>query len=314
MTFRILSIDGGGIRGLIPAILLERMDQHRGDWLEQCDLITGTSTGGILALGLAAGLAPSELRALYEENGPRIFDDSWLDDLLDLGKLVGADYSNRWLRGALKRIFGQKRLGDLRPSVLIPTFDLDNEAARPADRRWKPKLFHNMKGPGNDRSVLAYKVALYTSAAPTYFPSEDGYIDGGVYANNPSMCALAQSLDSRYCRSPPSLEDIRLVSLGTGSSPQFIRKKRVDWGYAQWASPLLSVMYDGVSGIADYQCRQILGDRYFRLAPVFPEGTVIPLDGVDRIADLVSFAESVRCTDPANRRHTNVAEWLKEIW
>jgi len=207
--------------------------------------------------------------------------------------MIGAAYDNRNLRRELKKVFGGTRLGELHHHVLIPSFDLDNEAGDEAARSWKPKLFHNFAGRGSDREELAWKVALYTSAAPTYFPSVDGYVDGGVYASNPSMCALAQSLDRRYMAPPPSIGDLRLLSLGTGQAVHHIRKKTLDWGYTQWARLLMPLMYDGVTGIADYQCRQILGPAYHRLTPTLPAGKTFPLDGVDRLPELVAIAAAI---------------------
>ncbi len=232
--YRILSLDGGGIRGIITVILMQRLNNgpHLAGWLDSVDLIAGTSTGGLLALGLAYGLDLQRIRDLYENQGQAIFDDSWLDNLVDLGTLIGAQYDIRNLTHELRRIFGETTLGQLRKRVLITAFDLDNKATDPACRIWKPKLFHNFPGPDSDSSSLAYKVGLYTSAAPTYFPSVDGYIDGGVYASNPSMCALAQSQDSRL-PGRPSLSDIVLLSLGTGTSLTYIPSKNLDWGYAQ---------------------------------------------------------------------------------
>ncbi|MCU0233232.1 MAG: patatin-like phospholipase family protein [Thermoanaerobaculales bacterium] len=279
-TYRILSIDGGGIRGLVTTVLMQRLAATPGleGFLERADLIAGTSTGGLLALGLARGLGLEEIRDLYVVDGPAIFDDSWLDDLVDLGKLRGADYKVAPLRRVLARVLGDATtLGELGRHVLITAFDLDNEHADPGQRSWKPKLFHNFEGPGNDRSELAARVGLYTAAAPTYFPSVDGFIDGGVYASNPSMCALAQTRGATH-----------------------------DWGYVQWAKPLISLMLDGSAGIADYQCSQMLRDRYHRLAPVFPSGVSIPMDAVAKIPDMIAFADKV----PLRR----TVDWLQATW
>ena len=87
----------------------------------------------------------------------------------------------------LKNVLGSTLLGDLGKNVLVPAFDLDNESKDKTRRCWKPKFFHNFKGRDSDRDVSAYKVALYTSAAPTYFPSVDGYIDGGVVCLHPAI-------------------------------------------------------------------------------------------------------------------------------
>jgi patatin-like phospholipase/acyl hydrolase len=308
--YRILSLDGGGIRGVITAIILQRLnaEPRLNGWLNSVDLIAGTSTGGLLALGLAHGLSPEFMRSVYETKGAEIFDDSWLDDLVDIGKITGADYDIKNLEREVKKIFGKTTLAQLKRRVLITAFDLDNESHNKALRTWKPKLFHNFPGHDTDGSELAYKVGLYTSAAPTYFPSVDGYIDGGVYATNPSMCALAQSQDSDF-KNRPSLSDVVLLSLGTGTCLLYIEGKELDWGYTQWAKQLVTLMLDGTSGIADYQCNQILGDRYHRMAPVFPPNISIPMDAVDRIPYMVEFAESHKHVDL-----TATIKWLKDYW
>ncbi|MBU0719581.1 MAG: patatin-like phospholipase family protein, partial [Planctomycetes bacterium] len=129
-AYRILTFDGGGIRGLLSAVLLRRLAAAVPGFLDKVDLLAGTSTGGIIALGLARGLKPSALVQLYRTNGHRIFDDSWLDDLLDLGRLCGAEYDNRRLRDILRQVLGaQTKLKQLSKRVVIPTFDLDNEGA-----------------------------------------------------------------------------------------------------------------------------------------------------------------------------------------
>jgi patatin-like phospholipase/acyl hydrolase len=306
--YRILSIDGGGIRGIVTTVLMQRLQATAGlgGFLDHVDLIAGTSTGGLLALGLGRGLDLAQIRDLYVNDGPEIFDDSWLDDLLDLGKLRGADYEIGPMRRVFKRVLGETTtLGQLGKRVLITAFDMDNEDSDELKRTWKPKLFHNFPGAGNDRHELAYKVGMYTAAAPTYFPSVDGYIDGGVYANNPAMCALAQTQDKRY-RPTPDLDEVVLLSLGTGTSLYFIRGKNLNWGYAQWIKPLISLMLDGISGIADYQCDQMLRERYHRLAPVFPPDVSIPMDGVKKIPYMIQFAERLDLR-PAVR-------WVKRHW
>ena len=305
--YRVVSIDGGGIRGLVTTILLQRIIATPGleNLFGTIDLVAGTSTGGLLALGIAHQLDLQRIREVYVEKGPKIFADSWLDDLVDLGKIRGADYDIKPLRRELRDLFGDATLGSLRKRVLITAFDLDNESPKAEERTWKPKLFHNFPGPSSDRGALAADVGLYTSAAPTYFPSVDGYIDGGVYASNPAMCALAQTQDARY-RPTPSLNEVFLLSLGTGTSLQYIKGNYHDWGYAQWVKPLINLMLDGTAGIADYQCSQILGDRYHRLAPVFPAGTTVPMDDIDKIPYLIEFAEAL----PINE----TVEWLRQVW
>lgn len=311
-TYRVLALDGGGIRGIVTVELLKRLAQEPGleGWLDSVDLISGTSTGGLIALGLGHGLGLDAIEDLYVNKGKVIFDDSWIDDVMDLGKLIGADYKIKGLRRVVRDVLGEETtLGDLGKNVLITTFDLDNVDDRPPDgdtpRSWKPKLFHNFAGEDSDGDVLAWKVGVYTAAAPTYFPSFEGYVDGGVYATNPSMCAMAQALDARY-GPPAKLSNIALLSLGTGTSLSYIPGKNLDWGYAQWAKPLVNLMMDGVAGIADFQCNQLLGKRYNRLAPVFPEGTTYAMDDIKHVQNMMDFASTVDIK--------KTAQWLRDEW
>lgn len=283
--YHILSMDGGGIRGLLTGILLDRLEQAHPGFLDQVDLFAGTSTGGILALGLAAGFSPAQARELYEKKAAFVFADSIWDDLLDLGSAIGAQYSNTNLKQALTEQFGDRTLGDLPKRVLISSFDLDNQAIGPgAIRTWKPKFFHNYPGPDSDADQRIVDVALRTSAAPVSFPVYQGYIDGGVIANNPSMCALAQALDRDTAGH--RLEDVALLSVSTGRNPKYLEAGNADWGWTQWARDLrmIGVMMDGSVGLADYQCERILREQYHRLDPPLSEATSI--DDIEQIPRL----------------------------
>jgi len=306
--YRILSIDGGGIRGIIPVILLERLARESGleGFLESVDLIAGTSTGGLIALALAAGRSLPEIRSLYTTKGAEIFDRSAWRAITSLGSLIGAKYDSANLsRIAASFLGATTRLGDLGKRVLVAAFDLDSGPDDRRGRTWKPKLFHNFPGPDSDADELAWKVGLSTSAAPTYFAPFGGYVDGGVFASNPSMCALAQTQDPRIPEGI-RLEDVVLLSMGTGISLQFIEEKEPDWGDAQWIEPLLGIMLDGVSGIADYQCRRLLGERYFRLAPVFPTGTTVAMDDAEMVPYMAELATAVDVGE--------AARWLRTAW
>ena len=295
--YRILCFDGGGVRGVYSAVLLQRLVALAGNFLPNVDLIAGTSTGGLIALGLAGGLSAADLVVLYRDNADRIFDDSWLDDLTDLGKIAGADYDNRELKKVVVGLFGDTRLKQLKKRVLIPTFDLDNvddpRAKKHAARMWKAKFFHNFPSSDSDGEETVVDVAMRTTAAPTYFPSYQGYVDGGVVANNPSVAALAQALDSKTGQQ--SLADICLLSIGTGLNPERVEGKNHDWGFAQWAKPLVTLMIDGAMGVSDYQCRRLIDDRYLRLEPVLPER--ISLDDVDKVGRLIELASTASLVD-----------------
>jgi patatin-like phospholipase/acyl hydrolase len=298
--YHILSLDGGGLRGVLTAKLLERLERAVPGFLEQVDMLAGTSTGGILALGLAAGLSPTEMNQLYKERAARVFADSAWDDMRDLGKLTGADYSNQELQQAILELIGPIRLDQLSKRVLISSFDLDSTPGEPGGlRTWKPKFFHNFPGPESDGDQKVVDVALRTSAAPSYFPIYQGYVDGGVVVNNPSMCALAQAINP--ATGGQKLEDITLLSLGTGINAKYLSEQDADWGLAQWAPHLIHIMLEGGIGVADYQCHQILSECYMRLDPVLP--VPIGLDQVKHIPLLEEIGEQVNLQPGI--------EWLK---
>ncbi len=309
-AYRILTLDGGGIRGLLSAVLMDELDRRNPDWLDRVDMIAGTSTGGILALALANGMKPAELAELYYELGPIIFKDNLLDEVRDLGRMIGADYGTKNLRSELEKIFADTRLRDLDKRVLITAFDLDNEAVLPEERSWKPKFFHNFPGVDSDGEQHAADVALYSSAAPTYFPSVDGYIDGGVVANHPGMVALSQTQDQRSeIPDRPRVDEIRLLSIGTGQVLSYIQGPIHNWGLVQWAKPLLNLMLDAVSGVPDFQCRQMLGAKYHRLNYTFPDGKGIELGEWKKRDRLVGIGRKDMVTEL-----DAAADWLAVHW
>ncbi len=288
--FHILSLDGGGIRGLLTAILLERLEAARPGMLAKVDLFAGSSTGGILALGLAAGRTPSQARALYEQRGREVFADSRWDNWRDLGHAVRAQYSNAPLKKVLTHEFGDMTLGDLPRRVVIAAFDLENDPSNPLPlRTWKAKFFHNFPGRDSDARERVVDVAMRTSAAPSYFPIYQGYIDGGVVAGNPSMTALAQALEPNT--GGQVLGNVSVLSVGTGRNARYVPAQDADWGWVQWAPHIIDLVLDGTSGVADYECRQLLGPRYHRLNPFLPER--IDLDDVAKIPRLREIAERV---------------------
>jgi uncharacterized protein len=257
---RVLSIDGGGIRGLIPALVLEELERRAGRrTYELFDLIAGTSTGGILACALCApeALPASELVGLYADRGPEIFDRSVFQRVKSGEGLLDEKYDGAALDRALEHYLSDKRLSESKPDLIVPAYD----TAGPS-----PYFFKSRKAresPEDDFPLSV--VARATSAAPTYFePFQSGersLVDGGVFAVNPAMCAFAEVL-----RFTPDAECV-VLSLGTG---QRTRKRTFeeieDWGLLQWARPILDVVFDGTSDAVDYQLRQVLGEgRYWRL-------------------------------------------------
>jgi patatin-like phospholipase/acyl hydrolase len=291
--FLILSLDGGGIRGALQARLLERIEEAT-PFLHKVDLIAGSSIGGINALCLAAGRKPSDVVNLFKKRSSEIFKQrDWWDTIAGpADEMFRADYDNDGLKKVVGDLLGSKKLGDLNKFVTITSFDLDNldieskaKATRVYKRRvWKAKIFHNFDTTGHDRAESALDVALRTSAAPTFFPSHQGYVDGGLVANNPSLCAIGRAVKSGI-----ELDRIVLLSLGTGSCPVYIEGDRLDWGYKQWLPHLLPMFMDGMVGLPDYICDQLLPARYARVHPPLDED--IPLDAIGRLGDLFDIAD-----------------------
>ena len=257
---RILAIDGGGIRGLIPAIVLTELERRAGRRVfELFDLIAGTSTGGILACALCAPdpLPASELVKLYEDEGPDIFDRSIFQRVRSAEGLLDEKYDDAALDRALERFLEHKRLSETRPELLVPSYD----TALPG-----PYFFKTSKAretPADDDFPLSV-VARATAAAPTYFEAVAvggrSLVDGGVFAANPAMCGLAEALNQVAPR------EVVLLSLGTGERTQRRSYDEIkDWGLARWARPILDVVFDGASDTVHYQLDRVLGpERYFR--------------------------------------------------
>lgn len=262
--FRILSIDGGGIRGLIPALVLAELERRTGRPVSECfDLIAGTSTGGILALGLAVpgqGSRPrysaQDLADLYLKEGARIFDESLWRRITNPMGLRAAKYPSSGIEAVLGQYFGEARLKEALVEVLVTAYDLEKRDAF---------FYRRRRARADARYDVPMRVAARaTSAAPTYFEpllvpwpdDRDVLVDGGVFANNPALCAYAEARQT-LARGGP--EDILLVSLGTGihATPYRYEDAR-GWGVAGWARPILDVIFDGVADTVDYQLRQLL--------------------------------------------------------
>jgi uncharacterized protein len=257
---RVLAIDGGGIRGLIPALVLAELERRSGRRVfELFDLIAGTSTGGILACALCAPdpLPAEQVAAIYEEEGPTIFDRSVWQRIRSAEGLLDEKYDAGALDRALERFLEDKRLADTVPELIVPAYDM----TEPGPFFFKTR--NARERPADDFPLAV--VARATAAAPTYFEplpvGERALVDGGVYAVNPAMSAFAEVL-----RFQPSA-NVVLLSLGTGQRTRSRTFADVDdWGLVEWARPILDVVFDGISDAVDYQLRHVLDEgRYWRL-------------------------------------------------
>ena len=268
---RVLSIDGGGIRGVIPAAVLVEIEGRTGRTVSELfDLVAGTSTGGIIALALTAPGehgAPrwraSDLLELYRREGEHIFSRSVWQRITSAEGVLDEKYPADGLEAALAKYFGDARLRDALTPVLVTAYELE---------RRKPFFFRSRRAavdPVYDFPMR--EAARATSAAPTYFEppqlvnEADGeryaLVDGGVFANNPSMCAYAEIL------SEDRRADVLVVSLGTGQLNRPIHYADAkDWGLLGWARQIFKVVLDGVSDTTDYELEQLLGpERHARL-------------------------------------------------
>jgi uncharacterized protein len=267
---KILSIDGGGIRGIIPALVLQTIEERTGRPISAMfDLIAGTSKGGVIALGLTKpdddGKPAHTARMivdLYETWGPRTFSRSISQRIRTCNGILGEKYACDGFNAMVAEYLGDARLSDALTDVLIPAYDTE---------RRSPFFFKSANARSQDHcDFLMRLAALATAAAPTYFEpvkletntAAEYYslIDGGVYANNPAMCAYAEVMREH------TSADVLLVSLGTGELTRPLHYHEVkDWGLFGWARPLLNVVFDGVSDTTNYQLCQILGaESYYR--------------------------------------------------
>ena len=229
--YRIMAFDGGGIRGIYIATLLDRLLAERPQFLAQTDLLAGTSGGGLIALCLAAGRPPRDIRSFFRDWCPRIFKRSIWRFLGDMLNLVRAKYPNDGLVQAARSVLGEAKLGDVNRKVIIPAFDLKSEAS-PDDPSWRARFFHNLDD--NDASESLADLAIRTASAPTYFPSYQGYVDGGVACNSPSMLAVAQAMERiRRCRVGGHPADL----LRNGRPDQVHRRSEPGLGRREVAQP-----------------------------------------------------------------------------
>lgn len=291
---RILAIDGGGIRGTFPAAFLANLEENLEHPIGRYfDLITGTSTGGIIAIGLALDMKAAEILKLYEEKGPTIFSQTnsgiagWLAGKCRSGKrlLWGPKYSSKPLCEALREVFDDQRLGNARTRLMIPA--------------WHPKKqsVYLYKTAHHPRFQTDYKeqvvdVAMATAAAPTFFAqhitaNDVGLYDGGIWANNPTGIAVVEA--TAILDWPAS--DLKVLSLGCLETIKFLREA---YGAIGLAPEIPNLFMAGQSCNSLGIARTITGDPHerkaiYRISPSIPDG-FFTLDNTRRIQDLKDLA------------------------
>lgn len=292
MPFKILSLDGGGIKGLYSAQLLNLCEQKlaRGQPLSvYFDMIAGTSTGGIIALGLGLGRTTDEIISFYQTDGRRIFPPyptTWLGrKWRRLSSFFKPLLNHEALETALKERFGDETLGASRSRIVIPAFMMPETEIAVFKTDHHADFRHDHASP-------AWRVARATSAAPTYLKGHEHresnriFVDGGVWANNPIMVAIIDAL-SAYNLKP---EQIQILSIGTGNPPFELSTSKVFAGLFAWREVIKAAMFL-TSDNATAQAKLLLGpDNVLRIEPIGPDAHV-ELDDYDRaLAELPELA------------------------
>jgi uncharacterized protein len=326
---RILSIDGGGIRGIIPAqigvIIEEKLQQKSGNpdarIADYFDLIAGTSAGGILACIYLYPDAenPDPLRGLRQrprwtaqdavnfsiKSGRDVFQSSFWQKLKSLDGLIDEKYPSNRLEEFFLENFRDCKLSELLKPCLISSYDVE---------RRKAHFFNQIDGRANpEKDYFIKDIARATSAAPSYFEvpkisslTNESYalVDGGVFANNPALCAYAEARsklripDDRTDRGPTA-KDMVILSLGTGQAQKKYPYKEVKtWGQVEWVEPLISIMMTGVAETVNYQMLQIFDaiekpNQYLRITPNLNKEKPLPIDAAseENISELVRIGK-----------------------
>lgn len=320
MTFKIICCDGGGIRGLMTALLLQDLDKQF-DVVAKADGFAGTSTGGLIALGLANNIPINDIVSIYETKGSTIFEpNGWMleekkkeclaphsvEEFVAGPGVLSCQYANAGLISIARGLFGSKSLSDAKKYVAINTARLWNGGS------WEPATFSNAAGNAY-ADVMMRDAALATSAAPTYFPPYQidnlGYFaDGGTYANNPSMSAIADALKGRRA---DALGNVLALSLGTGLVPQGIAPSAIshplNWGVTHWMCPyafdkvpptaLINMMMDCTSQATTVEAQNLLLGNFCRGNVPMPKA--IGLDEWKQVGTLKQYATA----------YMNSAQW-----
>ena len=294
LPYRILSFDGGGIRGLFQAVFTEEIDRHF-PVLSDISLLAGTSTGAIVAVALALGKSPPEIVDLYRRLGPHVF-----------GRRNSAfrrvfrgypAYSSGTLRSLLVREMGSSLFQRCAPRTVVVAVALDDFSVRVFD-----------SGDRRDGSITAVDVLLASTAAPTYFcphfvaDLNTTFIDGGLACNNPAIEAVRVAL-----RTKDDAKQVRVLSIGTGTHPttnypsRFQRK-----GKLGWAVPTIEACMHASSSLVHRNCTELLsGENYVRVDHEFSDE--IRLDDCQKAMEALPPA----ATSVATRYMDRIVRWYQ---
>jgi len=327
--FKILSLDGGGIRGAFIAALLAKLQESLDQPINKYfDLITGTSTGGLIAVALGMGMSAARIKALYQAGGPAIFTRppprlskifrGGLDAILrkykisvDTEWLYQSKYRSDILKKILEEQLGDRPFGDARSRLVVPSVDLSAAKIIVFKTPHRPHFTR-------DRHFRAVDVIMATTAAPSYFPSASieagsSYCDGGIWANNPALVGYVEAIRiAAECRRPAidelfAEQDVHMLSIGTGRAAYFVSPDAGEAGLKWWAPRLLNISSEAQSEGIHWQMKYLLGERYFRIDFDIPSGDWA-LDAVQNIDALIHFGSERATEQLPNLRKTFFAQ------
>lgn len=286
-TFKILSIDGGGIKGLYSATILKKFEEKFGCLTsDHFDMICGTSTGGLIALAISLKIPASEICTFYEVKGPEIFPKQSKLEAFFKQTFYKGKFNDTGLRNALESIFLDKKIGDSNNLLCIPSYSITEH---------KPYVFkydHTDLERDNNSSMV--EIGLATSAAPTYFPLANlpsyhntQFIDGGVWANNPSLIGILEALNYFVGNPPKEFNSINILSLSSlsmaGGNKTNLKRHR---SFFDWRDELFETSMNGQSFFTDIFLQKISKfsevDITYNRIPSYPisknQGKIIKLD------------------------------------
>ncbi|WP_223699941.1 CBASS cGAMP-activated phospholipase [Sutcliffiella deserti] len=289
MKMKILCIDGGGIRGVYAVAILQAMEEEYNQPISELfDLIAGTSTGSIIAASISIKMDMSKVLNSYKKFGEKIFVRQ-----AKFG-LFKSIYSDKYLRKFFYQAFGERTLGDISSPLLIPAVNVT---------KGRPYVHRSNYGNKDtkDLSVKLWDAVLSSCSAPVYFPPnniDNHYlsIDGGLWANNPSMVCITEALD--YFKI--GLSDINILSIGTGlQTIDFTINENKYWGVKQWlpfrlpsmkvTPKLLDLALQLSSESVSYQCEHLLGRQYLRVNKEL--NAEVPFDEVSSMDKLIHLGK-----------------------
>lgn len=289
--FKIIAIDGGGIRGIFPAQILKRIkDELNIEFCENIQIIAGTSTGSIIAAALATEYPINKIVELYKTKGDEIFHRNY-SGLLNIRNWKGyfkSKYNNDYLKKALNGIFNDLTLSQTKAKLMISASNISNGNVFIFKSNYDPDFIR-------DKNTKIADAVLASCSAPTFFNpikiKEYLLADGGLWANNPSLIALTEAMGRRFKKDK---SQIRILSLGTGLGKKYYDSKDhdKDWGFKQWGYGLVTTVMNLQSINVDNIVRFILENEEKRFVRInFDTDCETSLDDVDVVDNLIARAD-----------------------